>query len=51
MISFIGIFLLCKFEVIFIIQTEVFYTKLDFQDIGKFKVIAPKDPPLVSEKS
>ena len=45
MISVIGIFLLCEFEVIWIIKTEVFYTRLDFQDIGNFKEIAPKDPP------
>ena len=44
MISVIGIFLLCEFEVIWIIKTEVFYTRLNFQDIGKFKQIAPIDP-------
>ena len=45
MIYLIDIFLLCKFQVIWIIQTEVFYTRLNFQDIGKFKQIVPTDPP------
>ena len=42
---FIEIFVLCKFQVIWIIQTEVFYAMLNFQDIGKFKQIVPKNPP------
>ena len=45
MIYLINIFLLCKFEVIWIIQTEAFYTRLNCQDIVKFKQIAPTDPP------
>ena len=45
MIYFVDIFLLCKFDVIWIIQTEVFYTRFNFQNIGKFKQIAPAEPP------
>ena len=45
MIYLIEIFLLCKFEVIWIIQTEAFYTRLNCQDIVKFKQIAPTDIP------
>ena len=37
MIYFVDIFLLCKFE--------VFYTRFNFQNIGKFKHIAPAGPP------
>ena len=41
----IDIFLLCNFQVIWVIQTELFYRRLNFQDIGKFKQIVPTDPP------
>ena len=45
MIYLIDIFLLCKFEVIWIIQTEAFYTRINCQDIVKLKQTAPIDPP------
>ena len=45
MIYFIDIFLSCKIEGIWIIQVEVFYTRLDFQDTGKFKNLSPTDSP------